>query len=170
MRSIKAVDDAYIDRHFGTERAQYQRAKAFAVLKAGNIGLSTIKVKNVQSKERPGKHLVAFTFQCLSSHRSVVHNVYVVFENNSEGEYVPSPLTYCGCENGAFFCSHMLVFLYLVRCVQRNDLSQDEMLKILPEYKKIALNRPCLIEFTLMHDKLKRERAQVMRQNKKPKA
>ncbi|KAL9188999.1 hypothetical protein ACHAXT_011489 [Thalassiosira profunda] len=146
LRGLKTIDDAYIDKHFGTERAQYERLRAFRLLKSGCILLKSIKARNVQSDLREGKHLVAFVFECLSSERKLVHNVYVVFENGEDGEYVPAPCSYCGCENGAFFCSHMLCFLYLASIVQRGDLSQTEFEEVMPVDRRTLFNIPCLIE------------------------
>lgn len=126
-------------------------------------------VKNVKSEMRKGVNLVAFKFQCLSSVRNVLHNVYVVFENREDGsgEFVPSPCSYCGCENGAFFCSHMVCFLYIVRLVQRTTLSQEDFEKTYPEDRRIVQSYPCLIENIMMRDKIKRQEGQSKRQAKK---
>lgn len=152
--------------------AQYERLSAYQLLEGGNIGLSTIKARNVKSDLRPGKNLIAFMFQCLSSERPIVHNVYMVFENSTSGEYVPSPCSYCGCENGAFFCSHMLAFLYVVSIIQvpSSDLSQEELEKVWPVDRRLVQNVPCLIENILVKDKIRRQEKQFTRQAKKHKS
>ncbi|KAL9189536.1 hypothetical protein ACHAXT_009211 [Thalassiosira profunda] len=167
MRSLKLVDNDYIDRHYGTESAQYERATAMALLEGGCIGLSTIKARNVKSEMHRGKKLVAFMFQCLSKERGkFVHNVYVVFER--DGEFVPSPCSYCGCENGAFFCSHMLAFLYIVRIVQKpgGDMTKEEIEGDYPEDRRLVQNEPCLVEILMAKEKIRRQEAQSQRQKK----
>lgn len=166
-RSLKTIDDAYIDNHFGTESAQYERVSAYELLKGGNISLKSVKVRNVQSDLRPGKHLLAFVFQCLSAERSVVHNLYIVFENGADGEYVPSPCSYCGCENGAFFCSHMLCFLYVASIIQRSNMTQEEIEKAMPEDRRLSQNIPCLLENLIFAHRLHRQKAQRARQRKR---
>lgn len=66
IRHLRVVDDDYIDKHFGTDSAQYQRETAFELMNGGNIGLSTVMIRNVQSKLKPGKKLIAIKFKCLS--------------------------------------------------------------------------------------------------------
>ena len=167
MRSLTTVDDAYIDRHFGTMRAQYERATAFSLLKGGNISLSSMKVRNVKSNLHPGKKLVVFKYKCLSKVRNVVHTEYMVFEK--DGSFIPSPDSYCTCENGAFFCSHMLCFLYLMSCVQVCWLEKtlDDIVHLLPESRQIIQSTPCLIEMFLANARLKRQMAQSNRQSKR---
>lgn len=118
---------------------------------------------------RPGVNLVAFMFQCLSSSRNVIHNVYMVFENKNDGEFVASPCSFCGCENGAFFCSHMLCFLYIVRCIQRKDMNQEDFEKTYPEDRRIVQSYPCLLENIMVRDKIRRQEAHTKRQAKKRK-
>lgn len=162
------VDDEYVSRHFGTERAQYTREKALNLLKGGYVDASSIRIRNVKSDLRqPGESLIAVKFQCLSSERGILHNVYVVFENKNGGEYVPTPCSYCGCENGAFFCSHMLCLLFFLRLVQTTTLSQSEYEEILPEDPKITQSSITLIANIIAMDKLKRQKAQSKRQSKK---
>ena len=114
-------------------------------------------------------NLVAFMFQCLSSERSVVHNVYMVFENKPDGEFIESPCSYCGCENGAFFCSHMLAFFYVARGIQvpNRDMSQEEFEEMMPEDRRITQTEPCLLENIMVRDKIKRQEGQSKRQAKK---
>ena len=100
MLMLETVDTNYIDRHYGTEHAQYERATALNLLTGSNIDLSTTSVRNVKSKLEPDKQLIVFKFKCLSKERGIVHTVYMVFENKEGGEYIPSPCSYCTCENG----------------------------------------------------------------------
>ena len=161
------VDDDYIDRHFGTEVAQYEKCKAFMLLDSGNIGLRKIKARNVKSAAKPGMNLIAFMFQCLSSERNVLYILCMVFVNVADGEYVQSPCSYCGCEDGAFFCSHMLCFLYVMRCIQWTTMSQNEFEEVFPEDHKIVQSMPCLIENIIVRDRLTRQMAQTKRQSKR---
>ena len=95
MLEIRKVDDDFIDEHFGTERAQYQRVTAMELLRGGNIGLSTLSVRNVTSKLRPNTKLIAMKFKCLSEARNSMHSVYMVFENaDGKNNFVPSPASH----------------------------------------------------------------------------
>ena len=165
------MDDDYVDRHFGSERAQYEKATAFALLDGGNIGLSTIKARNIKSNLHPGKNLIVFKFKCMSKERGLVHTAYMVFENKPGGEYIEAPDSYCTCENGALFCSHMLCFLYLMRCIQvgYKDKTQQEIEKLMPEDRRIVQGTPCLIELILAKGIIKRQKAQSTRQSKRKK-
>lgn len=100
-----------------------------------------------------------------------MHNVYMVFENKEDGEYVPTPGSFCGCENGAFFCSHMLCFLYIARIIQvtAKDMSQEEIEEVMPEDRRVVQNEPCPIENILIKSTIKRQEAQTKRQAKKRK-
>lgn len=167
LRTLLEVNDNYIDKHFGTESAQYERVSAFQLLNGGNLGVKSIKVRNVRSGLRPNTNLLAFGFDCLSSERSIVHRVYMVFENKEGGEYVASPCSFCSCESGAFFCSHMLCFLFYVRIVQRAVWSQEDVESVMPLDRRLMQNSPCLIEHILMDDKIRRQRAQTERQRKR---
>lgn len=107
----------------------------------------SLRIRNVKSDlRRKGEHLVAFQFKCLGSTRGVLHNVYVVMENKDGGEYVPSPCSYCSCEDGAFFCSHVLCLLYFMHLVQGTELLQDEFEAVLPENPAITQACPVLIQ------------------------
>ena len=171
LQSLKVIDDDYVDRHFGTEEAQHIRERAFLLLKGGNIDKSSIKVRNVKSDLRaPGEHLVAVQFKCLSSERGILHNVYVVFENKPDGEFVSAPCSCCSCEDGAFFCSHMLCFLWKMRLVQKVKMSQDEFEDCLPENPQVVQAVPMLIENVFAMDKLKRQKGQSTRKKKKHKS
>lgn len=165
------MDDNYIDRHFGTESAQYERLTAFRLLEGGNIDLSTVSVRNVKSKSEPNKHLIVFKFKCLSKERSILHTEYMVFENKAGGEYIPSPCSYCTCENGALFCSHMLCFLYIMRLIQKKwkKKTQQEIEKLMPPDRRIVQSLPCLVEMVLGAERIKRQKAQSTRQSKKRK-
>ena len=168
---LKTVDNDYIDRHFGTNRAQYERQTAFRLLKGGNIDLSTVSVRNVKSKSEPDKKLIVFKFKCLSKERGIVHTEYMVFENKEGGEYIPSPASYCTCENGALFCSHMLCFLYIMRLIQVKwrQKTQQQIEELMPEDRRVVQSLPCLIEIVLGAEKMKRQMAQSNRQSKKRK-
>ena len=166
---LKLVDNDYIDRHFGTERAQYERLTAFRLLDAGNIDLSTVSVRNVKSKLEPNKHLIVFKFKCLSKERGILHTEYMVFENKPGGDYIPSPCSYCTCENGALFCSHMLCFLYIMRLIQKKwrKKTQQEIEALMPPDRRIVQSVPCLVEMVLGAERIKRQRGQFTRQSKK---
>ena len=169
IRQLRKVTQEMINEHFGTERAQYERDTAFVLLGGGNLGCcKTMKVRNVKSKLAPEKHLIVFTFKCLSKERAILHTVYMVFENADNGDYIPSPASYCTCENGAFFCSHMLCFLYFMRVVQSQwgDKTQKEIIELMPEDRRITANVPCLLEMVLCNDHIKRQTAQSKRQVK----
>ena len=166
---LKTVDDDYINRHFGTERAQYERVNAFNLMKGGNIDLSTLSVRNVKSDLEPDKQLIVFKFKCLSKERGILHTVYMVFENKDGGEYIPSPASYCSCENGALFCSHMLAFLYIMRTIQgvwRDKTRQQIEDVLMPGSRRIVQSLPCPIEMVLAHGNMKRQMAQSNRQKK----
>ena len=143
------------------------RHSSCSKFKGGNISLKSIKVRNVQSDMRSGKKLVAFAFQCLSAERSVVHNLYMVFENSKDGGYVPSPCSYCGCENGAFFCSHMLCFLHHASIIQRCNMTQEEIEKVMPVDRRLSQNIPCLLANLALEDKMNRQKAQRNRHKRK---
>ena len=166
LRILKTVDDDYIDHHFGTERAQYQRVTALELLNGGNIGLSTTMIRNVKSELKPGEELIAIKFKCLSEERSIVHSLYMVFENKPRGDYIPSPASFCTCENGAFFCSHMLCFLYIMRGIQVRwrERKKDDIEKMMPEDRRLLHSIPCLIENVLAETRIKRQMAQSNRQ------
>ena len=165
------MDKDYIDRHFGTERAQYERLTAFRLMKGGNIDLSTVTVRNVKSKLEPNKDLIVFKFKCLSKERGIVHTEYMVFENKVGGDYIPSPCSYCTCENGALFCSHMLCFLYIMRLIQVkwSMKTQQEIEALMPPDRRIVKSVPCLVEMVLGAERIKRQKAQCTRQSKKRK-
>lgn len=118
---------------------------------------------------KPGKNLVAFKFHCLSSERPVVHSGYMVFER--DGEYVQSPISFCTCENGAFFCSHMLCFFYVMRAIQVTwrHKSQEEIEHLMPADRRLVQNKPCLLENVMARDHIKRQEAQSKRAAKKRK-
>lgn len=172
IRALRPVDDNYIDQHFGTERAQHCRETALDLLNGGNVGLSTVLVRNVKSKMRPDQELIAINFKCLSKERSITHSVYMVFENKKGGDYVPSPASYCSCEAGAFFDSHMLCFLYVMRGIQTRwrEKTQEEIERLMPEDRRIVSGEPCLIENILAANNMKRQRAQSNRQLKRNKS
>ena len=66
LKTLKPIDDDYIDCHYGTERAQTVRERALNLLKNGNIDFKSIKVRNVKSDLRAaGEHLLAMQFMCL---------------------------------------------------------------------------------------------------------
>lgn len=153
------MDDDYIDCHYGTERAQTVRERALNLLKNGNIDFKSIKVRNVKSDLRAaGEHLLAIQFMCLGSSRGLLHNVYVVMENKDDGEYVPSPCSCCSCEDGAFFCSHMLCFLFFARLVQSTELSKEEFEAALPENPEVTQACPVLIQNIIAMDKINRQK------------
>ena len=64
MLEIRKVDDDFIDEHFGTERAQYQRVTAIELVQGLNIGLSSLSVRNVTPKLRPNTKIIAMKFNC----------------------------------------------------------------------------------------------------------
>mmetsp|Transcript_2100 Transcript_2100/g.3218 ORF Transcript_2100/g.3218 Transcript_2100/m.3218 type:complete len:677 (-) Transcript_2100:130-2160(-) len=164
LRSLKFIDDDYIDRHYGTKHAQTVRERALRLLKSGNIDLKSIKVRNVKSDLRTaGEHLLAIQFNCLGSSRGVLHNVYVVMENKDDGEYVRSPCSYCSCEDGAFFCSHVLCFLFFARLVQGTELSKEEFESVFPENPAITQACPVLIQNIIAMDKINRQKGQSSR-------
>lgn len=169
IRHLRVVDDDYIDKHFGTDSAQYQRETAFELMNGGNIGLSTVMIRNVQSKLKPGKKLIAIKFKCLSKERKIVHTVYMVFEDEGTKEYIPSPASYCTCENGAFFCSHMLCFLYIMSNIQVpwKSYSQEEIKEFNPDSRLLLQSKPCLIELILAKHHLQRQKSQLKRQSKR---
>lgn len=123
--------------------------------------------RNVQSKLKPDKKLIAFKFKCLSSERPIVHNVYMVFENDKDGEYVPAPASFCSCENGAYFCSHMLCFLYVMLGIQGPmvDMDQKQIEEFMPLDRRVVQAKPCLIENVLARSHIKRQEAQTERQD-----
>ena len=123
------------------------------LLEGGNIGLCTTKVQSINSEMRPGENLVAFMLQCLSKDWLLVHNMYVVFENMEDEEYVPPPCSDCGHKNGAFFCSHMLCFTYITRIVQRAiTMGQEAFENVMPVARRLLQYIPCLIENILAKD------------------
>ena len=160
------MDQECIDRHFGTDHAQCQKEKAYVLLDGGNIGMCTIMARNAESKVTPGEQLVAFKFKCLSSERPIVHSVYMVFENKEGGEYVPAPASFCSCENGACFCSHVLCFLHVMLGIQRPlaNKSQEEIESFMPLDRRVIQGKPCLIENVLARTHIKRQEAQTNRQ------
>jgi len=166
---LKRVDDAYIDRHFGVDRAQYERETAFALLQGGNIGLTSLVARNVKSNLVPGKELIMFKAPCMSKERAIVHTLYMVFENEVNGDYIPSPASYCTCENGALFCSHMLCFHYVMRVFQTRwkSKTQDEIEKLMPDDRTLLHTIPCVLELILARTHLKRQQAQSKRQSKR---
>lgn len=123
-------------------------------------------IRNVTSELKPGEKMIATKFKCLSEERSVVHSVYMVFENKDEGDYIPSPTSYCSCENGALFCSHMLCFLYIMRGIQVRwkEKSQEEIAKLMPEDRRLFQSIPCLVENVLAMKHINMQRAQSKRQ------
>lgn len=167
LKSIKFIDDDYIDRHYGTKRAQTVRERALCLLKGGNIDYKSLRIRNVKSDLRKkGEHLVAIEFKCLGSTRKILHNVYVVMENKDDGEYVSAPCSYCSCEDGAFFCSHMLCLLFFAHLVQASELSQDEFEDVLPENPAITQACPVLIQNIIAIDRLRRQKGQADRKRK----
>lgn len=171
MLMLKTVTTEYIDNHYGTDRAQYERSTAFALLEGGNIDLSTISVRNVKSKLEPDKQLIVFKFKCLSKERGIVHTEYMVFENKVGGEYIQSPCSYCTCENGVLFCSHMLCFLYNMGGIQKcwNTKTQQQIHDDMPSDRRGIQNIPCPVEMVLASTNVKRQMAQSNRQKKKRK-
>lgn len=162
----------YINEHFGMERAQFERDTAALLFKGGNIGCETsMNARNVKSEHVPGKQLVAFAFKCLSKERNIVHTVYMVFENKEGGDYIPSPCSCCSCENGAFFCSHMLSFLYFMRAVQTSwsNKTQQQIQELMPEDRRITAREPCLLEMVLVANRIKRQMGQSNRHSKRQK-
>lgn len=121
-------------------------------------------MRNVKSDLRAsGEHLLAMQFKCLGSSRGLLHNVYVVFENKDDGEYVPSPCSYCSCEDGAFFCSHMLCFLFFAHLVQSTELPKEEFEAALPENPEVIQACPVLIQNIIAMDKINRQKGQKKR-------
>lgn len=171
MLMLKTVTDEYIDTHYGTDRAQYERVTALALMKGGNIDLSTISVRNVKSKLEPDKKMIVFKFKCLSKERGIVHTGYMVFENKEGGEYIQSPCSYCTCENGVLFCSHMICFLYIMGGIQKcwNRKTRQQIQDTMPDNRRVIQSLPCLIEMVLAPGKIKRQMAQSNRQAKKRK-
>lgn len=134
--------DDDIDRHFGAERAHYERETALRLLKGGNVGLSTVAVRNVKSDLELNKRLIVFKFKkCMSKERGILHTKYMVFENKEGGDYITSPASYCTCENGASFCLHLLCFLYVMRCMQvswRVKRQHHQIEELMPEDRRIV--------------------------------
>ena len=167
LKTLSPIDDDYVDRHYGTENAQTVRERALHLLKSGNIDCKSIKVRNVKSDLRAaGEHLLAMQFKCLGSSRGLLHNVYVVMENKDDGEYVPSPCSYCSCEDGAFFCSHMLCFLFFAHLVQSTELSKEEFEAALPENPAMTQACPVLIQNIIAMDKMNRQKGHNKRKRK----
>ena len=126
-------------------------------------------VRNVKSDLEPDKQLIVFKFKCLSKERGILHTEYMVFENREGGDYIPSPASYCTCENGALFCSHMLCFLYFMRCIQVRwrEKTQQQIVELMPEDRRIVSSLPCLLEMVLAQGHIKRQMAQSNRQSKR---
>jgi hypothetical protein len=66
------------------------------------------------------------------SMKSGEYNVCIVFRTDT-GEFMPSPISSCGCPHGTYFCSHMLGKLLLFSMIQhRPDLSFEAFKRHMP--------------------------------------
>jgi len=132
------------------------------LLKGEHIQNFSICVWNVKSDIRePEKKNAAVKFKRFSLERSLLHSVCIVFENKGGDEFIPALCSYCGCKNCAFFCSHMLCFLFYVRIMKNAQLSQDICENKFCEDLRITQAIPVLIENTIAMDKLMRQQVQA---------
>lgn len=69
------------------------------------------------------------------------YSLGMVFD--SDGAYMPSPSSRCGCPDGMLFCSHMIGFFLLIAIAQRHfDFSWEEYCTVLPEPVKSVHSIP----------------------------
>jgi 5'-3' exonuclease len=87
--------------------------------------------KTTRTKTR--RPVLIISCECTPSMKADNYSVYLVFDA-ARKEYMPSPISRCGCPAGRLFCSHMLGLCLILYGLQINhDLSLEEYKLLLPE-------------------------------------
>ena len=112
VMKLKEVTDDYLNDKLEGSLPGI-RGRASLLFEGGNLNPSSINCCNVKCSIT-GKSCVLMRCEALSSKRSVIHTIHAVFENTENGDFMPSPLSTCSCEDGSLFCSHMVAFLVMI--------------------------------------------------------
>jgi len=172
MHNIKTMNDKvlkhYLDSGNRADRPSlHERVKR--LVESGSYSIKSISCRNVESidEDTNGSKCILFRFDCLSSRTKVIHQVYAVFEDKKDGEYMIK-LSSCSCKKGQYFCSHLIGFLHIIGIVQTHKInSEKELERLYPTKPELIYKEPIRIELNILKDMHRREEAQSKRQSKR---
>ena len=164
IKRLEPITDNIIDALLGPERKDRPatRLRVMKLFSGGFYDLNTLKCRNVEAKS-DGSKCVLMCCDCLSSTTKVIHKIYAIFEDKTNGKFLLK-ISSCSCKNGPYFCSHSIGFLFTISILQRLNSSIREFTdsyRINPQYIQGEL---MLVENYINFDRYKAFESQSKRQ------
>ena len=142
-RSGQEVDPQYIDENFGVGRNGVRRRAALRYI-SGHYDATSWRMADAKLIDN-GQLVKVVELTCTPSMKSEGYCIRLVYSEG--GDLLRNP-SQCSCPDGAFFCSHMLGVLLIIRTVQQqNGWSIDDLAGSMPEPIKTIQSLPLSVSF-----------------------
>ena len=158
-RDGSTVDSTYIDETFGEGRNGVRR-RAYLRYLSGHYDVSSWRVAKAKLIDT-GENVMVVEMTCTPSMKSEGYCVRLVYSET--GELLQNP-SQCACPDGAFFCSHMLGVLLIVRTAQQqSSWSVEDLVGSMAEPIKTIQSIPIAVSFVarIVEGSEKRARKEV---------